>query len=93
MTGWDEKMGQLRQRFVDRTTADRALLGKGPPRDPKELETIAHRINGSAGMFGYAEVGIAAEELEEAIRSGCGEQMLEAHIERLGQAIDRIQPR
>ncbi|HEY0629522.1 MAG TPA: Hpt domain-containing protein [Sphingomicrobium sp.] len=93
MTGWDDKMSGLRQRFIDRTAADRALLGDGIRRDRGELELIAHRISGSAGMFGFVELGTAAEELEEAIRNLCDESTLEKHVMRLDAEIDRIQPR
>ena len=93
MTGWDDKMGQLRQRFVDRTAADRAWLGRCVPHDRGELESAAHRINGSAGMFGFVELGIAAEALEEALRDGRDEASLEELIRRLGDEMDRIQPR
>ena len=92
MTGWDDRMGQLRQRFVERTAADRALLGEDVARDGEELEGIAHRISGTAGMFGFVELGITAEALEEAIRNQCDEAFLEKHIQRLRREIDRIQP-
>ena len=90
MTGWDEKMGELRRRFLDRTIADGGLLKAGPL-DRDQLEAIAHRISGSAALFGYADLGTAAGALEEAYREGCDDIALALHIERLCRAIDRLQ--
>ena len=92
MSGWDEKMEELRGRFIDRTKAHgRSLEYELPGRD--QLEAIAHRINGSAGMFGFTDLGMAAEELEEALRDECDDEVLSRHIHRLRQEIDRLHAR
>lgn len=92
MSGWDEKMEELRGRFIDRTKAHgRSLEYELPGRD--QLEAIAHRINGSAGMFGFTQLGTAAEALEEALRNQCDDEVVSQHVDRLRQEIDRLQAR
>ena len=93
MTGFDEKMVAFRQRFIDRTMAGRALLDNGAEPELGDLEMLAHRISGSAGMFGYVELGLAAEALEEAIRTGSDAEIRSFLTRRLADEIDRLQPR
>ena len=42
--------------------------------DRAELERIAHRLSGNAGMFGYGDVGDRAGALEDALRDEAGEE-------------------
>ena len=71
MTEFDDKMAELRQRFVDRCPAwlgdlDAAL----DARDGEAVARLAHRLAGNAGMFGYPELSEAAAELESAAIDG-----------------------
>ena len=92
MTGFDKKMVAFRQRFIDRAMAGRPFLDEVEP-DIGDLEMLAHRISGSAGMFGYVELGLAAEALEEAIRAGSDAETRCLLTRRLADEIDRLQPR
>jgi HPt (histidine-containing phosphotransfer) domain-containing protein len=52
-----------------------------------EFETICHALHGSAGMFGFPEIGAAAEEAErlcEAVRRR------DAQVAHLADALDRL---
>lgn len=53
----------------------------------REFESICHTLHGSAGMFGFPEIGAVAEEAEhlcEAARDGAPD------LARLAQALDRL---
>ncbi len=65
----------LRSRFLQRVRGDLAALGEaldafeGGDRPAEEvhaeMRTILHRLAGSAGSFGWPEIGIRARHLEE----------------------------
>lgn len=63
-------MAVLRQRFVERAVAEqsaiRAALARG---DWPSLRDLAHGLSGRAGMFGFPDLGEAAQALEEAIEA------------------------
>jgi HPt (histidine-containing phosphotransfer) domain-containing protein len=40
------------------------------PLDSDAQIEIAHRISGSAGMFGFTSLGAAAQDFEDALRPG-----------------------
>ncbi len=50
------------------------------------LGTLAHRLAGSAGSYGFQEVSIAARELDQRCRAGVDAKGL-AHLPGLVQAI------
>ena len=91
MSDWDAKMDALKSRFVERTGRDGTLLAQSGIADLDLAQTISHRISGSAGMFGFSELGKCAEALEDAVRSGCGSADLEKKIARLIEEIGRLQ--
>ena len=68
MSDLELRLAQLRERFLERCEADRASLF-GTLDEDQQIE-IAHRISGSAGMFGLPSLGAAAQDLEEALRIG-----------------------
>jgi HPt (histidine-containing phosphotransfer) domain-containing protein len=75
--------------FRDRLAADRAALAKaGSGRRPGRLTTIAHRLAGAAGTFGYPEISDAALALEDAAIEGAGEQAMAAALARMLAALD-----
>lgn len=68
MTGFDERMAALRDRFIARA-ADEAVEAERliAAADWPGLRDLAHGLAGRAGMFGFPEVGERARQLEEAI--------------------------
>jgi len=57
--------------FRDRLLADRAaILPLADAGRIDELAPLVHRLAGAAGTFGYAGIGDAAIELDEALRDG-----------------------
>lgn len=62
----------LRQKFRERCATDaetiRAHLEGRPTQEP--LERVVHRIAGAAGMFGAAELGVAAQGLDATYAAG-----------------------
>lgn len=71
---FDEKLGALKRRFLERAIASsntldalaKELESSSDPEDLKEqVSEIAHRLAGSGGTFGYAGISACAFELEE----------------------------
>ncbi|MGZ3694766.1 MAG: Hpt domain-containing protein [Bdellovibrionota bacterium] len=46
--------------------------------DHKSIREICHRIQGSAGLFGFKDLGLACRAMEEASIANQAEQMVEA---------------
>lgn len=64
-------LAELSARFRERAPAARAAMTSAlDGNDRAAVVDIAHKLAGSAGMFGHPEIGLAAAELEEAARSG-----------------------
>lgn len=69
---FDEKVDQIRQRFVTRTVGEiprieslMALLGSSEPRPAIDaIRRVGHSLAGAAGTFGFSELAIAADALE-----------------------------
>ncbi len=71
MAEFDERMAGLRARFRDRAASSSvALRAAAEAGDLTELVRLAHILAGSAGLFGYPEVGAAAGEVEHAAENG-----------------------
>ena len=85
-------MDALQARFRERASRDMELLGRclaaGDPGAP-EVETTAHKLAGAAGLFGYAEVGQAAHDIDRVFGAGLrpGREMIEILIDRLGAVV------
>jgi len=88
MTGFDERMAQLRKRFVARAQEERAqLIAAATVGDRAEMRRVAHGLSGSAGVFGFPEIGLDAQALEEAVDSEADE----GELRRLCSALtDRL---
>jgi HPt (histidine-containing phosphotransfer) domain-containing protein len=69
MTGFDDRMAGLRQRFRDRC-GDRAekLRSAMASGDAAALAAVAHDLAGSAGLFGFEELSREAQTCELAAR-------------------------
>lgn len=66
----DDAMKTFRSRFVERCGRDLASVEAiekplGAAEQRAELIRIAHSISGSAGIFGFADLGDAASRLEQ----------------------------
>jgi len=62
---------QLRARFLEQLTTDvQAMSGWFAAADHEQLRSVAHRIKGSAGSFGYDEVSVHAARLERCLVHG-----------------------
>lgn len=81
-------MAQLRERFLVRAQDERAQLIAAATRgDRAEMRRLAHGLSGSAGVFGFSEVGLDAQALEEAVDAEADEE----EIRRLCLALtDRL---
>ena len=67
MSDFEERFEDLRAKFrVEASEAADSLDSLSAA----ELEIVAHRFSGIAGMFGHDEVGQKANALEDAIRAG-----------------------
>lgn len=81
-------MDPLQARFRERAARDLELfrrhLAAYDLRAP-EVETTAHKLAGSAALFGYAEIGLAARDIDSAFAAGPGpsREMLENLVARL----------
>ena len=73
----------LLRRVVDDTERSCERLGAWPPGSPEQLEE-AHRLKGTAGLFGLRRVSAAAAEVEAGARSG---QDTAAAMARLAAAV------
>ena len=67
----DQSMTELRDEFVAQCTKDlariKSLLASGSPGAREELKRLVHRVAGTAGMLGLANVSVYASELDEAL--------------------------
>lgn len=93
MTDWDDRMEALRQRFIDWILSERQIFEDDSEPDWELVEWAAHRVQGSAAMFGFTDLGRAADGLEQAIRAGRGDAELRRRMALLWAEIERLQPR
>jgi len=67
----DDGLAKLRDEFMTQCAADlsevKRLLGSGSPSARDELKKLAHRVAGTSGMLGLANMSICARELDEAL--------------------------
>jgi CheY-like chemotaxis protein/HPt (histidine-containing phosphotransfer) domain-containing protein len=75
----DQSMTELRDEFVAQCAKDlarvKSLLACGTPGAREGLKRLVHRVAGTAGMLGLANMSICARELDEAL---CGENVQDA---------------
>ncbi|HEY0627096.1 MAG TPA: Hpt domain-containing protein [Allosphingosinicella sp.] len=88
MSAFDERMAQLRARFVVRAAEQReqltAALMAG---DRDEVRRLAHGLSGSAGVFGFPEISVDAQAVEEAVDEGASDEELKPLASKL---LDRL---
>lgn len=77
MSDFEERMAQLRERFLERAKDERAqLIAAATVGDRAEMRRLAHGLSGSAGVFGFPEIGLDAQALEEAVDAEAEEEEL-----------------
>ena len=89
MSGFEDKMVQLRARFVIRAGEERAQLAAALEiMDRAEMRRLSHGLSGSAGIFGFPAIGLDAQAVEEAVDEGADDEAVRGLctvlIERLG---------
>ena len=90
MNYFDERMLALREKFVERARQESTVLGAGHALNSSELLAIAHRLSGSAGMFGFRQLSDCAEAVEEAVRRDETSELLQRLIDDLRAQIAAI---
>lgn len=65
----EDPFASLRAKFLARCRSDAERLRALAQSDPATIDVV-HRLSGSAGTFGYAELSKGAEALEDALRDG-----------------------
>ena len=86
---FDQRMAQLRERFVARAQDERAqLIAAIATMERSEIRRLSHGLSGSAGVFGYPEIGHDAQALEEAVDGGADDDELRRLSAKL---IDRME--
>jgi HPt (histidine-containing phosphotransfer) domain-containing protein len=85
VSGFDENYERLKQRFVERSRQDLAVIRV--ERDPAKLRPVVHRLSGAAGTFGYRELSRLAGEVDDVLVEGGAPS--EAELGRLIAEIER----
>ena len=72
--GADQAMTDLRVEFVEQCAKDlariKSLLASGAPGAREELKRLVHRVAGTAGMLGLANVSVDASKLNDTLARG-----------------------
>lgn len=94
MSGFEDRMEQLRARFILRAQDEQAAIATAvAAMDRDEVKRIAHGLSGSAGVFGFAEIGNEAQAVEEAVDENAASEDLRGLcailIDSLGKAGQR----
>ncbi len=89
MTGVEQQMAALRQRFLVRCRSDRAgLVAADASGDRAELKRLSHGLSGAGGIFGFPDVSRAASDLEKAVDANAGDPQLRGHLATLIERLD-----
>lgn len=88
MSSFEEKMAELRTRFLARAAEERVLIQTAlVAMDKSELRRLSHGLSGSAGTFGFATLSEDAQAVEEAVDANAPDQ----ELQRLGSILlDRL---
>jgi len=85
----DDPLAALRAEFCVRATEDRAALAQAlAVGDLDRAERVAHGLAGSAGLFGFTDIGAAALAVDDGFASGRG--LDAAAADRLIAALDAL---
>jgi HPt (histidine-containing phosphotransfer) domain-containing protein len=89
VTDFEQRMEALRGQFRARLVSDRMVLAaalSGGARDA--LRRAAHGLAGSAGVFGFTEIGASAQRVEQAVDDQADSVAITAVTEDLLARID-----
>ena len=90
MNAVEQKMAELSERFAARASGERAAIERAlEQEDQEQLRDLAHKLAGSAAMFGHPAIGEAALSLELAAEEGASVAQA-AHT--LCEMLARIEP-
>jgi CheY-like chemotaxis protein len=64
-----DPLAPLRARFLERTAADLEVLRR-PEADPETTASVVHRLSGTAGVFGFAEISRLAGVVDDQMHAG-----------------------
>lgn len=71
MTDFDDRLRELRERFVARACEDRTALAEAlAGGDADGVRRIVHGLAGAGGTFGYPEISEAAQRIEDMLDGG-----------------------
>jgi HPt (histidine-containing phosphotransfer) domain-containing protein len=79
MSDFDQAMVKLRERFIGRACEDLTRLrvhGSEPAMSVVELRLCAHRLAGSAGIFGFRRLSEIAGQLDLQLQQGKSDPLL-----------------
>ena len=94
MTNFEQRMAELRGRFAARTDGElRRLIGAIDRRDAEAIGSIAHRLAGNAGVFGFHQLGDAAKEVEDALDGRAPADELERSCRTLAAQLGTLDAR
>lgn len=85
-----QRLAGLSRRFLERAVDDRQHIAAALLRgNLKEVTALAHRLAGTAGSFGYEDLGNHAVRVEELIKQGAALETIDAEADQLLASIDR----
>ncbi len=95
MTATDDPLAALRARFLERCRDDLAVL-EGVLADPhgpqrSDLKFTVHRLSGTAGVFGFADLSALAAPIDECLHEAL--DPTPQSLEALADALRSILPR
>jgi HPt (histidine-containing phosphotransfer) domain-containing protein len=75
---WQRHLPTLHERLdlLDRT-AKEAASGKLPESSRQEAQSVAHKLAGNLGMFGYTEAGDIASQMEQILKAPSAQTLTE----------------
>lgn len=84
-------MAEFRERFLERSARDAESIRQALATcDHAAIRIVCHGLSGSAGMFGFADVGTFAEAVEQAVDRGAGEDEVRRLAEDLLTHLARL---
>lgn len=91
MSDFDERMAQLRARFVTRCDDLRGqLVIAAQAMDRNGLRSLAHGLSGTAGVFGFPKISFEAQAVEEGVDQGLEEAELRRLCSILSDSLSRV---
>lgn len=91
MTGFDDRMARLRERFLARAGEDRlALLEASAAGDAAAVRRVVHGLAGAGGTFGFPEVSEAAQRVEDALDEGASAEGVQPLCLELAEQLSQL---